>query len=191
MVRSVRVVLPALLSLVYAAPADAGWLKDFYYRMDDNARYFSYTVVRDTKRRNCWPKPFLSADRQAIRAPFSQMIANGWERQNMLGDHYFAEDGVQLTEAGRLKIRWILIEAPKQHRSIFVHIGKNAEQTAARLAVVQQHAAELAIDGTLPDIYQSSRSDHGWPAARVDAIGRRFEAKLPDPVLPPLIIGEE
>ncbi len=190
MIRSLRIVVPALLALCYAAPANADWLKDFFTSVADDTRYFSYTVVRDTKRRNCWPKPFVSADRRAVRAPFLAMVSNGWERQNMLGDHHFGEDGAQLTEAGLLKVRWILVEAPKQHRSIYVHIGEDAEQTAARIAAVQQRAAEFAINGQMPPVLESRRSDQGWPASQVDVIGRKFSAATPDPVLPPIVAAE-
>ena len=47
------------------------------------------SIAQDTKRRNCWPDPFVSWDRASVRAPFVVQVANGWRRQNMLGEFHF------------------------------------------------------------------------------------------------------
>ena len=70
------------------------------------------------------------------------MVSNGWRKQNMLADHHFADESGVLTEAGRMKVRWILTEAPRHHRTIYVHRDEDAEVTAARIDYVQQLAAE-------------------------------------------------
>ena len=110
MARFVCVVSFSLVSLACTVPARANWIGEFFYCM-----------ARDTKRRNCWPKPFVCPDRQAVRAPFVVMVNNGWRFQNMLGDHHFASDTGELNEAGRIKVRWILTQAPQQHRSVYVY----------------------------------------------------------------------
>ena len=102
------------------------------------------SVVRDIKRRNCWPEPFVHADRATVRALFCVMVANGWRRQNMLGEFHFETATGQLTEAGRLKVRWILTECPEEHRLIYVHVAERDEETSARIAAVQQFAAQIA-----------------------------------------------
>ena len=107
-------------------------------------------MAKDTKRRNCWPEPFVNADRVAARAPFATMVANGWRRQNMLGEAHFDAATGQLTEAGQLKVRWILTVAPQQHRIIYVHGAKTEEETAARLVVVQQVAGQIAPNNMPP-----------------------------------------
>ena len=99
--------------------------------------------MRDVKRRQCWPDPFLCPDRAAVRAPFCAMVANGWRRQNMLGEFHFDPQSGQLTEAGRLKVQWILTACPEQHRLIYVHAAGTREETAARVAAVQQLAGPV------------------------------------------------
>jgi hypothetical protein len=168
-----------LPALACAVPARASWIDC----MIQGGKDFCHGVARDIKRRNCWPQPFVCPDRQAIRSPLNIMVSNGWRRQNMLGDHHFEEDG-KLTDAGRIKIRWILTEAPQHHRTIYVRRATTAEVTAARIDSVQQLAALIVPEGELPAVLETSIPAQGWPAARVDAIGRKFEATIPDPRLP-------
>ena len=115
--RSIRVAILAIAGLACVAPAHAGWIACIL----EGTKEFCSSVARDTKRRNCWPKPWVCPDRQAVQAPFAVMVANGWRLQNMLGDHHFAAVTGELTEAAHLKIRWILTEAPQQQRTIYVH----------------------------------------------------------------------
>ncbi|MGA2061924.1 MAG: hypothetical protein ABSG67_15670 [Thermoguttaceae bacterium] len=167
-----RVIIFTIVTLT-ALPLSADWLCDF-----------CNSVARDTKRRNCWPAPFVCPDRQTVREPFAIEVNNGWRRQNMLGDFYFEPTTGQLTEAGKLKIRWIVFEAPEQHREIYVHIGKTGEETQARLAFVTAEAGSLAPQGQVPPIMQTSISDGGSPADRVDMIERKYQSSTPIPRMP-------
>ena len=173
MARSILVGTLVLATFACVVPARANWFDKFMY-----------SVVRDTKRRNCWPKPFVYADRQAARAPFAAMITNGWRSQNMIGDHHFIETTGQLTDAGKLKVRWILTQAPEQHRTIYVFRANNAEETAVRVDSIRQYAAGIMPEGDLPPIVESSIPALGWPASRVDALGRSFQSSAPAPRIP-------
>ena len=141
------------------------------------------SVVRDIKRRQCWPEPFVGPDRATVRAPFVTQVANGWRRQNMLGEFHFEPTTGQLNEAGRLKVRWILTVCPEQHRLIYVHMADRNEETAARIVAVQQLANQIAPND-VPPVMSTSIADEGWPADRVDAIGRKYQASIPAPRLP-------
>jgi hypothetical protein len=148
------------------------------------------SVARDFKRRNCWPKPFLCPDRQAVREPFAIMVSNGWQRQNLLGDYYFETGTGQLTESGRLRVLWVLNEAPEQHRVIAVHRGSAPEETAARMAAVQQMVAQNLLAGQAPpSLVETSMSDAGWPANQAELLDRKFMAAIPDPKLPAATTG--
>lgn len=141
------------------------------------------SIARDIKRRQCWPEPFIHADRAATRSPFALQVANGWRRQNMLGDFHFEPSTGQLTEAGRLRVRWILTVCPSQHRLIYVHAAENAEETAARMAAVHQAMAQITPNSTVP-VMSTVLPDDGWPADQVDIIERKFRATMPAPRLP-------
>jgi hypothetical protein len=149
----------------------------------DLISYFFGGIAKDVKRRQCWPEPFAAPDRSAVRTPFATMVANGWRRQNMLGEVYFEPNTGQLTEAGRMRVRWILTAAPEQHRLVYVHTANTPEETSARMASVQQLARQIAPNRVSP-VLPTSISDDGWPANEVDAIGRKYNSSQPTPRLP-------
>lgn len=146
---------------------------------------FFSSVARDTKRRNCWPRPFVYADRQSAREPFAVMVANGWQRQNMLVDGHFDAETGQLTESGRQKILGIMREAPQQHRAVFIHRAATPQQTAARIAVAEQFVAQSTYGGQGVPVLETQRLDEGISAERVDSIYRKFGAAVPEPKLLP------
>lgn len=161
----------ALVALGCASQASA----DFFCGVFTN-------IAKETKRRQCWPDPFAGPDRAAARAPFATMVANGWRRQNMMGDFHFNPNTGELTEAGKQKVRWILTVGPQQHRVLYVHTGTTEQETAARLAAVQELASQIS-PSNLPPVLATSISDAGWPAAEVDAISRKYMSSTPVPRL--------
>jgi hypothetical protein len=160
-----------LLVLSCASQASAAFCFDFFN-----------SIARDVKRRQCWPEPFGGADRAAARMPFVTMVSNGWRRQNMLGDAHFDPSTGQLTEAGRIKLRWILINAPQQHRVVYVRVGMTDEETSNRFASVQQLVCQVA-PANPPPMLPTSLADDGRPAAEVGAITRKYLESTPIPRL--------
>ncbi|MBN2578269.1 MAG: hypothetical protein JXB10_04690 [Pirellulales bacterium] len=167
-----RFLLFAILAFSTAA-SQAGPLCDFLR-----------SIPRDTKRRNCWPKPFVCPDRQFTRAPFALQVDNGWQLQNMLGAHYFEEATGQLNESGRLKVRWILYEEPAQHRAVYVHVGQSHKETETRLRAVQEYAAQIMPQGDLPMITTTTLPEGGWPADRLYLIIMKNQSGQEVPHLP-------
>lgn len=163
----------SLLGVATTTAAQANWITEC-----------CNSVIRDFKRRQCWPQPFVCPDRAAARAPFAVMVNNGWRRQNMLGEYHFRPEDGNLTEAGKLKVHWILTAAPQEHRTVFVHSATDATTTAARIDSVQQYAAKIVPDGDLPSVQLTDIPEVGWPADQVNAIGQRLYATMPDPRLP-------
>jgi hypothetical protein len=157
-----------LIALGTAGQASADWL---------------FGIPTEVKRHQCWPDPFDAAERASVRAPFVTMVSNGWRRQNMLGEFHFEAGSGQLTEAGRLKVRWILTTGPQQHRLIYVHVADTGEETAARIAAVRQLVTQVTPND-VPPILPTTISDDGWPADQVDLIGRKFQQTTPPPRLP-------
>jgi hypothetical protein len=152
---------------------------------------FCRSVVRDTKRNNCWPEPFPKADREAVRMPFALMVANGVRRENTLGDHHFDPETGKLNRAGELKIRSILLEGLPQNRLLSVYRAERASETAARVEVVQQYAAQTVRDGVMPQIIETDIPAPGWPAQFVERVDGKFEASMPDPRLPKLQTADQ
>jgi hypothetical protein len=154
------------------------------YACNDPVSAAVKSVVRDWKRNNCWPEPFVYPDRQNVRAPFVLMVSNGWRRQNLLGSNHFQMDAGSLTAAGQEKLRWILTEAPEQHRTVYVTRAYTAQETVARIAAVQKSAAQIMPEGPIPPILETNLTAPGCPAERVDAISRKFQETAPAPRLP-------
>ena len=178
--RMVRTAGLVLIAVSFAAPALAGWWDDTTAAADRCCG----SIVRDIKRRQCWPEPFVVADRVTVRAPMVVMVQNGWRRENMLGEFHFDADSGQLNEAGRRKVRWIMTEVPVQHRTIYVHEADSSEATSARIVAVQQAATRYTPVGELPVVLPTNIPDNGWPADQVDLIGRKFQSSTPQPRLP-------
>ncbi len=161
-----------LISFCSAAQVSANWFTGFFK-----------DAAQDTKRRNCWPEPFLGPDRAAVHAPFCTMVSNGWRKQNLLGEYHFQPDTGELTEAGRNKVRWILTVCPEQHRLVYIHNAATKKETAARRKAVEQLIAQLAPENP-PPVLTTSIPDEGWSAQQADLIGREYQKSIPKPRLP-------
>jgi hypothetical protein len=160
------------MMLTAAAPLKAQWLSEFH----DN-------ICREYKRNKYWPEPFIWADRQATIAPFGQMVANGWRRQNLMSDYHFNEENPQLNLAGESKLRYILTQMPPSRRTVFVQRGTSPEETATRVNAVYRAALAMLPAGNMPDVVESDLPNDGWPADDIDAVARKFNATRPDPRL--------
>jgi hypothetical protein len=180
--RSIPAFLVVLAGLAAAAPAEA---------QSSRLEYMWHSVLRDFQRNNCWPDAFIGADRLSARAPFALMVNNGWRRQNMLAEHHFAEGTATLNAAGELKIRWTMTQAPLHHRTIYVRRALSPQQTAERVDVVRQFAAQFADANQPPVVLETNLDASGWPATRVDAIDRRWIETIPNPRLPAAESGGE
>ncbi len=140
-------------------------------------------MARDTCEVNSWPNPYVGWDRAAQRAPYPGMIANAWRRQNLLADYHFGADGAQLSEAGQSKIRWILTEAPVEHRTVFVRRGETPQQTASRMDAVKEYALKVAPEGGPPNVIESNVGPAGypagWPGGKNPTLNQKFQGYYP------------
>lgn len=171
---SSRILWPAL-AIVVSAVSLAGATE---------LKQFCYSCKQDFHRNIAWPEPFIWPDRAAVCAPFGVMIHNGWRMQNTLAAHHFREGTTELTEAGKLKVLWIVTEAPAASRSIYVERAETSEQTSQRIRNVQTIAAGLAMEGVSPPVFETAIPARGWPADQIDATTRAFTDSSPAPRLP-------
>ncbi len=127
--------------LVFASVSmvDAGWPE------------FKHQCHIDYARNNCWPQPFRGADANSVVAPFEVMRNNGWRENNTLGTALFSQQN-ELSEAGQLKIEWILTQAPQNYRVLYVKTGRTSEETARRVEIVQIAVSQMITSGPLPPI---------------------------------------
>jgi hypothetical protein len=170
-IRSVVRVAVMIVAVGYVMPAFAGEIGDFLS-----------SIARDTKRRHGWPEPFIYQDRDSLRQHFALQVAAGWERQNMLSEFHFLAGGKELTEAGRVRLQSIINEAPEPHRQIFVHRADTPQETGMRMQTVQRFVAQSPYANDIP-ILESTRTDEGWPADRIDIVSKKLTSAVPDPRL--------
>jgi len=141
-------------------------------------------VGRGWHRNNCWPDPFTDLDQAAVVAPIPVMVAKGWQRQNLLGDHHFDAESKKLTPAGALKVRWILSQAPLDRRTVFIERTNTADLTQARVEAVQQAIVGINPQGIAPEVIVSDLQTLGRSSEYVDSIGRKYQESIPAPRLP-------
>ena len=138
-----------------------------------------------------WPRPYVMPARNSVNVMYEAMVSNGWRRQNLLGKHHFDEDTQQLTQAGKLKVKWILTQVPPQRRNIYVERGVNESHTAIRIESIHQHTASMSpVQGPV-SVTDTHLVSEGHPAAAVDAMFTGYQANKPAPMLPAANSGTE
>lgn len=160
-----------VIVLGISSPLVAGELADFFS-----------SIAEDARTRNRWPEPYVQTERSMIRQVWSVQVAAGWERQNLLSECHFLTNGTELTEAGRLRVQWIVNEAPEPYRLVYVHRANTPQETVARMAAVQRFVAQMPYAANVP-VLESTRTDDGWPANRIDMVAKKAAATVMDPKL--------
>lgn len=127
-----------------------------------------------------WPEPFISADRHYAVAPFAVMIANGWQRQNLIGENYF-EENKKLNNAGIERVRFILRQAPVEHRVLFVQRDLDDDITQKRVELVQDAVNLLQPKGPMPEVVISNMVPEGRSADIVSAEFAGYKGSAPTP----------
>jgi hypothetical protein len=130
-------------------------------------------------RNNEWPEPFSTADKQAAVSPFCVMIANGWQRQNLIGENYFDDGSKNLNIAGIERVRFILRQAPVEHRVFYVERDLNDDVTTMRVDAVQQAVAALQPRGPMPEVIVSNMVPEGRSAEMVAAEIKSYVTSAP------------
>lgn len=144
---------------------------------DSAARYIKSGYHRNV----AWPWPYVCDDRVAVREPFAVMVNNGWQHQNLLGEHHFNATSDRLTRAGELKVHWISTQTPPNRRQVFIERSIDPQVTEQRMAVVRDYAARIAVDGQMPQVFDSRLVSEGRPATMVDAVNEHFRQSMPMP----------
>lgn len=131
-----------------------------------------------------WPRYYIPPARCAVNNAYSAMIANGWRRQNLLGDYHFDPDTNELTKAGKLKAKWVLTQAPQDYRSIYVQRGEDESTTASRIAAVHSWASNQSSVSEPVMVNDTHIVSEGHPAGAVDNVFVGFQTNQPAPILP-------
>ncbi len=137
-----------------------------------------------------WPRHYIPSARRSVCATYDAMVNNGWRRQNLLGNYHFNEDTNELTNAGKLKVNWILSQAPVQRRGVFVQRSGKELETAARVASVHHYAGNMSPAVGQVDVNDTHIVAEGHSASSVDSVFVGYEANRLPPVLPSSTTGD-
>jgi hypothetical protein len=135
----------------------------------------------DYARNNCWPQPFRSMDANSVVAPFQVMQNNGWREYNTVAGPFFTSSG--LSDAGQLKVQWIVTQAPQNQRVVYVKSGRTSEETAARVESVQLLVSQLIPTGPLPQILVTDIEPSTSSGAYQTRVARAINDTTPIPRL--------
>lgn len=141
-------------------------------------------VRADFWRNNCWPQPFQAQDRELIRSPMIAMAAAGWRQNNTLSDHFFTGEEQAINQAGEIKVRWIVTQAPPHRRTVFVLRAASPEATQLRVATVQRSIGKYAAPGFQPEVVVTDIVPPGASGDYFDQVDRQFKQSIPAPRLP-------
>ena len=137
----------------------------------------------DKYRNNQWPMPFRGIDTSSVLSYFEVQRNNGWKLHNTLGAAMFDPATNTLTDAGRNHMKWIVTQAPQDRRVLFVLVGDNQQETAARVEATQIAVSEMIPVGPLPTIYLTDRDAPGSSGVYQTAINRAINGSVPNPRL--------
>jgi hypothetical protein len=123
-------------------------------------------------------------DKELIRAPLIAMTAAGWRQNNTLSDHFFGLEDQQINQAGEIKVRWIVTQAPPHRRTVFVLRGSTPEATSARIAEVQRIIGKFVPEGQRPEVLLTDVIPPGASGDYFYQVDVQFKQSIPAPRLP-------
>jgi hypothetical protein len=141
---------------------------------------FQYDMYRNQR----WPMPFRNLDTAAVSAFLDVQRNNGWRLSNTVVNAMFDPATQSLTDAGKSHVRWIVTQAPRHRRIVFVLEGNNQQETADRVESTQLAISEIVPVGPLPEIYLTNREPRGMSGEYQTTILRAMNASVPKPRLP-------
>lgn len=128
-----------------------------------------------------WPHPYNCWDQESVYTHVQSHVDNGWILQTTLYAYHFEDDTSELNHAGLTHLRWILENAPEQHRVCWVQTGPNRQVSDLRTNSVQLAAAEMVGPDNVPPIMLRVDTPIGRPAQYIDTQYRSFLSTMPQP----------
>ncbi len=136
----------------------------------------------DYARNAAWPQPFRTADAISVMTPFEIMKNNGWRDNNTIGSTCFGANH-ELRSEGRVKVEWIVTQAPFSQRIVYVKSGRTREETNARIESVQMEVSQMIPTGDLPQILVTEHEPESSSGAYQTLVHRALTKTTPTPRL--------
>ncbi|WP_459558123.1 hypothetical protein [Lacunimicrobium album] len=126
-----------------------------------------------------WPYPYNIQDRAVTHDALDMQVTAGWKAASTLFDYHFNADTQELNSAGREQLKWIIGNAPAQHRQAFVASSYDKGINDARLSTVTN---ELSVMGAaeIPVMLRVA-GPIGRSALEVDTYQKSYRENMPAP----------
>ncbi|HID24346.1 MAG TPA: hypothetical protein EYP14_18360 [Planctomycetaceae bacterium] len=128
-----------------------------------------------------WPYPYNHEDRFMVRELIRRQVANGWVVATTLYDYHFDPDTDRLSRSGRIRLRWILENAPTSRRVVFVQAGERKAASQSRLESVKKEMVRMVGSDEIPPVMLRVTSPLARPAKEVRAIRDAELQSQPEP----------
>ncbi|NOX53561.1 MAG: hypothetical protein GXP27_03825 [Planctomycetes bacterium] len=128
-----------------------------------------------------WPYPYNYEDRFIVRELVRRQVANGWVVATTLYDYHFDPDTNELSRSGRIRLRWILENAPPSRRMVFVQATDPKIASQTRLESVKKEMVRLVGADDVPPVMLRVTSPLARPAEEVRAIRDAELQSQPEP----------
>jgi hypothetical protein len=131
-----------------------------------------------------WPWPYVCADRSAVLTMVRTQEANGWLIETTLYDYHFNSETSELTNPGKLHLKWILDYTPPSYRAIWLQQTEDPALNQQRYNAVHQAAVRLVGAANVPQIAFRTALPPARPAIEVDTLRRKELESIPVPRVP-------
>lgn len=128
-----------------------------------------------------WPYPYDIWSRNRVNSVIAQQEQNGWRDATTIFDYHFDPDTNELTDSGELHLRWVLLNAPSKHRTLFLQTSAEEGVNEMRMVAVKQVAGRLMAGQEVPDVIYRNVMSVGRPATEIDYIRRAEIQSQPEP----------
>lgn len=133
-----------------------------------------------------WPHPYNCEDRAYVNDLLAQQSLAGWATATTLHEMHFDVETHRLNSSGEGHLRWILLQAPAQYRTVYVAQATSAEASQFRADQVRQYAEQIC-GVNIPPIMLKYDDFRGRPAVEIDTLRRLELQSIPQPRL--FIVG--
>lgn len=131
-----------------------------------------------------WPYPYTQEDQAFVREMSRLHVESGWMTVTTLYEYHFDAHSHELNRSGKLKVRWIVHNAPEQFCKIFVQSTESVDTNNARLESTRLALAGIATGGPVPHVSLLYTEPLGRPATEIDRIRRAELDSQPTPRIP-------
>lgn len=159
-------------------------LGNVFQHFQDNFDTFKADYRINRARSSAWPQPFSCWDREHYHAIFNQQFATGNQVAHTLTAEYFDPETNKLNRAGEMKVAWIMQNAPRNDKQIYVHQDGTAPTAERRMASIRAFTGRYYAHLGNATVATSQIRPNQIPAYFQREYLRAYTEEQPAPIIP-------